>query len=58
MDVDRHGRMSQFATYDVGEDIGFTAKTPAALIALVQSPDGTPVHKLASISDVTTRSML
>lgn len=58
MDVDRHGRMSQFATYDAGEDIGFTAETPAALLALVQSPDGTPVHELASISDVSTCSMV
>ncbi|WP_328813586.1 hypothetical protein [Rhodococcus sp. NBC_00297] len=58
MDVDRHGQMSQFATYDAGEDTGFTAETPTALIALVQSPDGTPVQLLASIRDVTTRSML
>ncbi|WP_155957128.1 hypothetical protein [Rhodococcus sp. UNC23MFCrub1.1] len=40
-----------------GEDIGFTAETPVALIALVQSPDGTPIRDLASISDVTMRSM-
>lgn len=53
IDVDRHGQMSQFATYTAGEHITLVAETPAALLLLAARPATATVEELTALPDIT-----
>lgn len=52
VDVDRHGQMSQFATYTAGEDITLVAETAAALLLLAARPATATVEELTALPDI------
>jgi hypothetical protein len=53
VDVDRHGHMSQFATYTAGEEVTLIAKAEEALLALAASPHTASAEELSALDGVT-----